>query len=371
MKPYIPVLIITLFLLNSLIPISIASSPVVLVQSKISARGCAAPCALAFTSNTVSGNIIVVSGSTETTTDAPVPTDTQGNTYSKVNVCIVTNGGAGGGEACMYYTTAQSGADTVTWNPASSSGLFIYEVSGASSSTIRKSTGSGQCANGANCALTTSATVTENGGFTEAATNCGGANQSPTAGTGFTLDFGTGAGNNDEAAEHSTTGTASDPTNFPMTCHNGGTTLNWADLGAVFPANPSFSETGSPSISLSISSVLAAITSTLSPTISLIVTVLQTIITATSSLSIFLLVSISQNINVGLNSLMEIINPAAAIEQGFNINFDLSMTEIISIISLKTELGIIFNLVEYVIPSVNQNLESILAPILSLVLSLA
>lgn len=200
---------------------------------------CTTPnCIRTFASSTSSGNVLVVAVAivdTTTTCGTASVSDTQGNTYTSIN--SITAVGSECNLAQMWYATAQSAANTITVTYSrslisSASGMFIYELSGVTTTGITSATGSGV---GSGLTIQTSSPLSFASGAILISTMSiagGVAVGTITAGTGFTLDQSATPNSNQQSA---TSGITS-PTSFPYSQSGNSGTQSFSEVGAQFPA---------------------------------------------------------------------------------------------------------------------------------------
>ena len=189
-------------------------------------------CSVAFTSNIVAGDILVVS--IEWNAQVTAPTISDGQSGARCSSWTAATGSPvqNTGEAGLWYckaSTSGAATPTVTWTTTSTKAkIDIYEIMGYTTSpSCATGTGTGT-------ALTTSSTIAISGTpFLVAGYGLSGA-QVSAAGGGFTLAD-TAANNDGGSGEFSVGGAGvTSPTNFPAT-RSGGASVPWAGIGCIFP----------------------------------------------------------------------------------------------------------------------------------------
>jgi len=191
-----------------------------------------------FSSNVVSGNVIVVAVVSMDAAWNPAPTvtsvgDSRGSSFTQA-----VYASHGDKYAYIYYAMlSSSGPDTVTVTfssaPSIQNGaayLFIYEVSGVTTTGIATATGSGTISSSGS--ITTSSTNFESGAFLVAIMASNIVSSDWVAGSSFQFSP---TPNGDQFIRlskgmYSTSGVFS-PTNFPATLSRQGYSLDWVEVG--------------------------------------------------------------------------------------------------------------------------------------------
>jgi len=206
-------------------PISVNATSTLVQQASGGCNGCSISNPTAsFTNPVASGDVIVVAEAGWAAATAPTVSDTLGLSFTRAD--FVCNQTTDFNCAAIYYATAaSSGADTITVtygsNPITSD-IFIYELSGVTTTGAVSSTGYGQ---GSPISIS-SATFT-NLGFAVSVVNTNGY-VSYTPGAGFTASA-PSSGSQHGYAEYALSGITT-PTTFPATI---GSPIYWAEAGLV------------------------------------------------------------------------------------------------------------------------------------------
>ena len=216
----------TLLLTVALLPVHAASALV--QQNNVECLGCSSTLSVSFPSNVVNGDVVVVgvvvAGASFTVSSL---TDSLSSSFTQA---VVSNSTPPPTVYIFYATLSSSGAEVVTATfsaAAPAQSIYIYEVSGVTTTGAATATGSGL-----GTSISTSSPVTfQTGAFLLGVIGTNSFGGTATAGTGFTLSADT-SGIGATHAQYSISGITS-PTNFQATTNS---VVSWAEDGiALMP----------------------------------------------------------------------------------------------------------------------------------------